>query len=87
MVDLVDFIRLCMGTISSLQNCCKLVPTAQIKFPYRSYCSVVSFLYILGLLEVIWTEFFIPEFLPLRNITPVQIASNDPRMYKNDTTE
>ena len=45
--------RLCMEIISSSQNLCKLVQTAQIKFPYLSCYSVVSFLYILGSLEAI----------------------------------
>ena len=48
--------------ISSSQNRCKLVQTAQIQFNYLSCCSLVSFLYILGPLETIWTGFSFQSF-------------------------
>ena len=51
---LEDFV---WGQILNSQNRCKLVQTAQIKFPYLSCCSLVSFLYILGPLEAIWMGF------------------------------
>ena len=66
----------------SSQNRCKLVQTAQIKFPYISRGSLVSIVCILGPSEVIWTEFW-----TLRNGNRLRIASNGPRMYKNDTKE
>ena len=56
---LYDFV---WGQISSSQNRFKLVQTAQIKFPYLSCCSLVSFLYILGPLEAIWTGFSFQSF-------------------------
>ena len=57
-----------LGRISSSHNHWKLVQTAQIKFPYLSCCSLVSFLFILGPLEVIWIECIrmIPKRLPAK---------------------